>query len=120
MGASRGRPAVDELLPLKPVWFHVLLALRAGEAHGFEIRERVEERTQGAVRLWPVTLYGTIRRLEEAALIEALEGEDDPDDDARRRYYRLTAFGRHVLLAEANRLEALVRAARGVRPLGEA
>jgi DNA-binding PadR family transcriptional regulator len=102
------------LLPLKPQWFHVLLALGAGEAHGFGIRERVEERTGGKLKLWPATLYGTIRQLTEHELIEALEGEDDPDEDGRRRYYRLTAFGRRVLRAEADRLEGLVRDARAV------
>ncbi len=111
--------AVESLLPLKPVWFHILLALKAGAAHGYAIRERVEARTAGAVRLWPVTLYGTIRQLLEQGLIEALEGEDDPDDDARRRYYQLTAFGSAVLLAEADRMAALVRAARA-RPVAEA
>jgi DNA-binding PadR family transcriptional regulator len=102
----------NDLLPLKPQWFHVLLALGAGDAHGFGIRERVEDRTDGRLRLWPATLYGTIRALTEHELIQALEGEDDPDEDGRRRYYRLTAYGRQVLRAEADRLEALVREAR--------
>jgi DNA-binding PadR family transcriptional regulator len=106
---------VGRLLPLKPAWFHILLALKEGEAHGFAIRERVELRTGGAVRLWPATLYGAVHRLSEEGLIEALEGADDPDDDARRRYYRLTSLGREVLLAEADRLESLVREARSVR-----
>lgn len=106
---------MGRLLPLKPAWFHILLALKEGDAHGFAIRERVEARTSGKVRLWPATLYGAIRQLSAEGLIEALAGEEDPDDDARRRYYRLTQAGRAVLLAEADRLEALVREARSVR-----
>jgi len=102
----------ERLLPLKPSWFHILLALKEGAAHGFAIRERVESRTGGKLRLWPATLYGAVHQLSEEGLIEALEGEDDPDDDARRRYYRLTNLGREVLLAEADRLESLVREAR--------
>jgi DNA-binding PadR family transcriptional regulator len=106
---------VGRLLPLKPSWFHILLALKEGEAHGFVIRERVEARTEGRVRLWPATLYGAVHQLSGEGLIEALEGEADPDDDARRRYYRLTSLGREVLLAEADRLESLVRDARSVK-----
>lgn len=109
---------VGGLLPLKPVWFHILLALRGEPAHGFAIRSKVEERTEGGIRLWPVTLYGSIRQMVEEGLIEALEGDSDPDDDARRRYYALTAFGREVLLAEADRLESLVRDARSIRMAG--
>lgn len=108
------------LLPLKPAWFHVLLALADGPQHGFGIRTQVEERTEGGVRLWPATLYGTLRRMVEEGLVDALEGEDDPDDDARRRYYRLTRQGQEVLRLETERLEALVEAARGTRALGRA
>jgi len=75
----------------------------------------VATRTGGKVRLWPVTLYGAIRQLSVEGLIEALEGDAGPDDDARRRYYRLTRLGREVLLAEADRLELLVRAARSAQ-----
>jgi DNA-binding PadR family transcriptional regulator len=117
MGAERGKE-VMRLLPLKPVWFHILLALREEAAHGFAIRSRVEERTEGGIRLWPVTLYGSIRQMVEEGLIEALEGDADPDDDGRRRYYALTSFGREVLLAEADRMEGLVRDARAVRIAG--
>lgn len=108
----------EKLLPLKPHWMQILLALSVEEGHGFAIRERVSERTGGKVVLWPAMLYGTIRRMTEAKLLEAMEGADDPDDDARRRYYRLTVFGREVLMAEADRLERLVHAARSARPVG--
>lgn len=97
---------------LKPAWFHILLALADGAQHGFAIREQVEERTRGDVRLWPATLYGAIRDLAEAGAIEALDGDEGPDDDQRRRYYRITAEGRLMLRAEADRLQALVDAAR--------
>lgn len=115
--SSDERPDPGALLPLKIQWFHILLALGDGARHGFAIRASVEERTDGAVRLWPATLYGSIRELSEHGAIEALEGEADPDDDQRRRYYRLTEFGRELLRAEANRLQALVDAARTTRAL---
>ncbi len=105
------------LPPLKPAWFHILLALADGAQHGYAIRSLVEERTDGGVKLWPATLYGSIRELSEEDLIEALEGPEDPDDDARRRYYRLTGRGRELLLAEADRMQALVDAARSSRAL---
>lgn len=108
---------MTELAPLKTTWFHILLALADGPQHGYAIRERVEERTGGAVRLWPATLYGSIRDLADRGAIEALEGDDDPDDDQRRRYYRLTEVGREALHAETERLQALVDAARATRAL---
>jgi DNA-binding PadR family transcriptional regulator len=106
--------------PLKAAWFHILLALAEGAQHGFAIREQVEARTDGSVKLWPATLYGSIRDLVAQGAIEALEGDDDPDDDQRRRYYRLTPAGREWLRAEADRLQALVDAARGSRALAKA
>lgn len=103
---------MDRHPPIKTTWFHILLALADGALHGFGIRESVEARTDGQVKLWPATLYGSVREMSEAGLIEPLEGENDPDDDQRRRYYRLTRRGREVLRAEADRLQALVDAAR--------
>lgn len=114
------RPNPDAFLPMKPVWFHILLALADEAQHGYAIRQRVEDRTQGAVRLWPATLYGSVRDLSEQGLIEALEGDSDPDEDARRRYYRLTRLGERVLQGETDRLQSLVDAARGSRALGGA
>jgi DNA-binding PadR family transcriptional regulator len=108
------------LLPLKPVWFHILLSLADGPQHGYGVRSLVEERTDGAVKLWPATLYGTLRQLTAEGLVDALDGDADPDDDARRQYYRLTRFGSEVLRRETERLEALVAAARGSRALGSA
>jgi DNA-binding PadR family transcriptional regulator len=108
------------LLPLKPAWFHILLSLRQGAQHGYAIRASAEARSGGAVKLWPATLYGSIRELSEAGAIEALEGGEDPDEDQRRRYYRLTAFGEELLEAEADRMQSLVDAARGAAVAGRA
>src|SRR5437867_4122367 len=84
----------EELLPLTPAVFHVLLALSDGERHGYAIMQEVVESTGGQIRMGPGTLYGTIKRLLEARLIE--ESDERPDaalDDERRRYYRITTLG---------------------------
>ena len=101
---------VQAFMPLKTQWFHVLLSLAGGEQHGYGIMQEVLERTMGKVRLWPATLYGSIRNLIEADLIEESKTRPAPEeDDARRRYYRLTPLGRKVLDAECVRLQELVR-----------
>ncbi len=98
-------------IPLKTQWFHIMLSLAGGEQHGYGIMQEVLRRTTGKVRLWPATLYGSIKRLIEAELIEESDERPAPElDDARRRYYRLTALGRSVLDAECERLQELVRA----------
>ena len=100
-------------LPLKSQWFHIMLSLASGEQHGYAIMQDVLNRTTGKVRLWPATLYGSIKRLIEAELIEASDERPAPElDDARRRYYRLTALGSRVLDAECDRLQELVRTIR--------
>jgi DNA-binding PadR family transcriptional regulator len=103
-------PKPENFLPLKTNWFHILLSLAAGDQHGYSIMQEVLNRTSGKVRLWPATLYGSLKRLIEEGLIE--ESGDRPArelDDARRRYYRLTRLGRRVLDAESERLQDLVR-----------
>lgn len=120
MASSDSGDKLSQLLPLKPAWFHILLALADGAQHGYAIRSIVDERTEGRVKLWPATLYGSIRELSTEDLIEPLEGPDDPDDDARRQYYRLTSKGGELLRAEADRLQGLVDAARASRALGRA
>lgn len=105
------RPQTEQLGPLSRPVFHILLSLADGERHGYAIMQEVEERSDGQVKIGPGTLYGAIRRLLEQGAIEELESPD-PDDDARRRYYALTDLGRTVLVAEADRLEALVKAVR--------
>jgi len=103
----------QKFIPLKPHWFHILLSLAGGEQHGYAIMQEVLNRTAGKVRLWPATLYGSIKRLIEAELIEESDERPAPElDDARRRYYRLTALGRRVLDAECERLQELVRTIR--------
>jgi DNA-binding PadR family transcriptional regulator len=109
-------PSPESFLPLKPNWFHVLLSLSGQEQHGYGIMQEVLERTGGKVRLWPATLYGTIKRLTDEELIAESDRRPAPDeDDARRRYYRLTSLGRRVLAAESERLEDLVRVIRSKR-----
>jgi DNA-binding PadR family transcriptional regulator len=104
-------------LPLTPAAFHVLLALSDGPKHGYLILKDVEERTSGAVRLSTGTLYGLIKRFLDDELIVELPAEDDGHE--RRRPYKLTPFGRQVARGEAQRLEALVSAARTMRLLPE-
>ena len=101
---------IQSFIPLKTNWFHIMLSLASGEQHGYGIMQDVLSRTTGKVRLWPATLYGSIKRLVEAGLIEESEERPAPEsDDARRRYYRLTALGRRVFDAECERLRELVR-----------
>lgn len=99
----------QSFLPLKSHWFHIMLSLAGGEQHGYGIMQEVLNRTTGKVRLWPATLYGSIKRLVEADLIEESGERPAPEsDDARRRYYRLTPLGKRVLAAECERLQELV------------
>ena len=105
------------LLPLPPAQFHVLVALTSGERHGYAIMQDVEESSSGVVRMGPATLYGTLKKLVDKGLAEELAHRLDPDDDQRRRYYRMTGLGEQVCAAEANRLSTLVRIARAnLRP----
>jgi DNA-binding PadR family transcriptional regulator len=103
----------QRFIPLKTQWFHIMVSLAGGEQHGYGIMQDVLDRTAGKVRLWPATLYGSLKRLIEAGLIEESDERPAPElDDARRRYYRLTALGRRVLDAECERLQELVRTIR--------
>jgi DNA-binding PadR family transcriptional regulator len=91
-----------EMPPLTPAVFHVLLALADGERHGYAIMQEVAESTGGGIKMGPGTLYGTIKRLLEARMIEESDQRPDPDlDDERRRYYRLTALGQRAVRTEA-------------------
>jgi DNA-binding PadR family transcriptional regulator len=105
-------------LPLTPAMFHILLALADKERHGYEIMREVEERSEGEMRIGPGTLYGSIKRMLNDELIEELDERPDPElDDERRRYYRLTDFGHRLAVAEARRLEKLVKSARSKKLL---
>ena len=110
---------VSRLLPLTAQQFQILLSLTDGHLHGYGIIRDVADRSQGALRLGTGTLYTALARLESLALVEETRPRSRPsDDDARRRYYRLTSRGRAVLQAETARLDALVRQARrkGILP----
>ena len=99
--------AADAYLPLRINWFHILAVLADGDQHGYAIMQQVSERTRNKVRLWPATLYGTIKKLLDADLII-----ETAEDDARRRYYRLTPLGHACAKAEVGRLSELLRLAR--------
>ena len=103
---------VERLLPLAPAILHILIALGEGERHGYAVMQEVAERTEGKVRMSPGTLYGSIRKMLDEGLIEELFRRGVPADDERRRYYRVTKFGRAVAAAEAERLASLLHHAR--------
>ena len=101
------------LLPLTPPVFHILLALADEERHGYGIMQDVARQTDNALQLGPGTLYGCIKRMLAAGLVE--ESDERPDlelDDERRRYYRMTELGRKTARAEASRLAGAVSAAK--------
>ena len=110
------RPTLDDqaqrLLPLTPAVMQILLSLSAEDRHGLGIAADVKEFTGGRTILGPGTLYGTVRRMLDAQLIEDLEPPAGDADDPRRRYYRITALGRRVLELETENLAALVGTAR--------
>jgi len=112
----------EQAQPLPAAVFHILLALRDGEQHGYALMHRVEELTDGAVRMGPGTLYGAIKRMLADGLIEETDERPDPAlDDQRRRYYRIAAAGERACAAEVQRMETLLRNARESRPnLGHA
>ena len=98
-------------LPLSPQQFHILLALVDGQRHGYGIIRDVEARTDGAVRLGTGTLYTALARLEALALVdEPARRPAAPDDDERRKYYRLTPLGRQQLVTATSKWERFVGA----------
>jgi DNA-binding PadR family transcriptional regulator len=105
-------PSLPELLPLTPPVFHILLALAGEERHGYGIMQDVARQTDGALQLGPGTLYGCLKRMLAAGLVEESEERPDPTlDDERRRYYRMTALGKRMVRAEAQRLAGAVTVA---------
>lgn len=101
-----------KLDPLPPVAFHILLALAGEDLHGYAIMRQVERQTSGRVRLGPGTLYGSIKTLLEAQLIEEVEPRANEElGSDRRRYYRLTSAGRKLARSEAENLADLLRLA---------
>jgi len=117
-GAEQVSPA--KFLPLTPAVFYILLVLAEGDRHGYAIMQEAAQRSGGALRLGPGTLYAAISRLLKGGLIEELEERPAPElDDSRRRYYRLSDRGSMVLAAEAKRLAELARQARSSRAVRE-
>jgi DNA-binding PadR family transcriptional regulator len=104
--------------PLPVAALHLVLALLEGELHGYALMRKVEELSNGAVRLGPGTLYGTINRLVADGLIEETTDRIPRGDSERRRYYQLTSDGRATALDELARLQSLVRRVRGHLPRG--
>ena len=106
-----GRRAHDPraFVPLPSAALHVLLAIGAAERHGYAIMAEVQRITDGAVRMGPGTLYGTLKRLLDDGLIEECGERSDPlRADQRRRYYRLTTLGRAVVASEVQRLQSMI------------
>jgi DNA-binding PadR family transcriptional regulator len=104
MTANTATP--ENFLPLTPAMFNILLALADGEKHGYAIMREVEKNTQGAVKMGPGTLYGSIKRMLASGLIEECDERPDPSlDDERRRYYRLSGLGQQALSLEIELLE---------------
>ena len=108
--------AVRDFLPLTPMVLHILLALADGEKHGYAIIKEVRRRTNGEVELGASSLYAVLKRLlGDRLVVETAERPDPALDDERRRYYRITALGRDVMLAELRRLESILVQARAKR-----
>ncbi len=106
-------PTPESLLPLPAATLHILLAVADADRHGYAIIQEVAARTGGDVTLSAGTLYRSIQRMVELDLIEETDTRPAADlDDERRRYYRITSFGRDVARAEVERLQGLVKLAR--------
>ena len=106
-------PTPESLLPLPPATFDILMSLAEEDRHGYAIIQDVAARTEDALKLSPGTLYRSIQRmLEQGLLLETRERPEPALDDERRRYYRITPFGKLVAKAETRRLADLVRLAR--------
>jgi DNA-binding PadR family transcriptional regulator len=113
VGDKARAPIPEGYLPLTPAVLDIMVALGEEEMHGYAIMREVRRRTDGQRRLAPGTLYRSLKQMEERGWVAESEERPEPGaDDERRRYYRLTEFGRRVALAEVERVEGLVRAAR--------
>lgn len=108
-------------MSLRPVEFHILLALAGEELHGYAILQQVTRLTDGELALEPGTLYRALHRMLADGWIAEASRRPAPDvDDERRKYYRLTPLGRRIASAEADRLWRLVAVARSCRLLSRA
>jgi len=107
--SSHDDPRAEDLLPLPSATFHILVALAESDRHGYAIMQEVAERTSGATKLNPGTLYTTLRRLLEQGLISELDGRSlGGGQDERRRHYRITPLGREVATLELERLDQML------------
>jgi DNA-binding PadR family transcriptional regulator len=105
------KPDLNAFLPLSPPSLHILLSLAGDDLHGYGIMQMVARQSAGHYKLGPGTLYDNLQKLVDRRFIQEL-GHRPGDEDPRRRYYRLTALGRGVLVAEIARLEEIVHQAR--------
>jgi DNA-binding PadR family transcriptional regulator len=109
---AKDHQTTSDLIPLSPAFFHILLSLGEGERHGYALKREISRRTDGKLKLGPGVLYGSINKMLELGLIEESDDRPDPHlDDERRRYYRITKYGRQVAQAEAARMRELARLA---------
>src|SRR5579862_2257967 len=106
------KPDLNAFLPLPPAALHVLFALSAGDQHGYGIMKEVQRQSEGQYRLGPGTLYANLEKLLDRGLVKEAPATSGNDDPRRRNYYRLTSFGRRVLLADLARLDSVLREAR--------
>jgi DNA-binding PadR family transcriptional regulator len=105
---------------MKPHWFHILLAVADGPIHGTAIMEEVLARTDGAMKLWPGTLYRSLRELEEQGwIVEVDAPEGAPTDGGKRRFHLITESGKAELADEVRRLASFVRTAEAKRVIAE-
>lgn len=103
---------VEDVIPLSAPLFHILLSLGEGDRHGYALKREIMKRTNGKLKLGPGVLYGSINKMLELGLIEESDERPDPHlDDERRRYYRITNFGRQAAWAEALRMRGLAELA---------
>ena len=99
----------NNIQPLTPAVFHILLALSSGERHGYGIMKQVEVDSQGKVSMGPGTLYGSLKRMLDAGLVRESDKRVDPEmDDQRRIYYQITGIGAEALAAELERYQRIV------------
>lgn len=110
--SHRDQSTAEALTPLSPAVFHILLSLGEGERHGYALKREISLRTGGRLNPGPGVLYGSINKMLELGLIEESDARPDPHlDDERRRYYRITPWGRKVAQAETARMRELVQMA---------
>jgi DNA-binding PadR family transcriptional regulator len=99
---------------MPPHWFHILLSLADQKLHGLAITKDVLDRTSGAMNLWPAMLYGALKRMTEAGLVEEVDAPADfSGTGGKPRFYAITTAGRRACAQEASRLAAFVEVARG-------